>query len=141
MLRIAATCLVLSGTTLFVAGCGGSGQSPAEARFVALAEAICLKTNTIKAESPPTSAEFAKLRSLAESARKAPRVATFLSDLAVRQRLRAALSKLANRKSNAPEAGSYLEKSYRLNVKVYADEKALGLTSCLGSPPRKPIEG
>src|ERR1017187_6012696 len=102
MLRIAATCLVLSGTALFVVGCGGGGHSPAEARFVALAEAICLKTNTMRAERPPTSAEFTRLRSLANSARKAPRVATFLSDLAARRRLRTALSKLATRKPNAP---------------------------------------
>jgi hypothetical protein len=71
----------------------------------------------------------------------APRVATFLSDLAARRRLRTVVSKLSNKGSNVLHAGSYIEEAYRLNVKIYADEKALGLTSCLGPPPRKPIEG
>jgi hypothetical protein len=41
-----------------------------------------------------------------------------------------------------PNPFSLLEESYRLEVKVQADLKALGVTSsCLGSPPRKPIGG
>ncbi len=36
---------------------------------------------------------------------------------------------------------SLFEESYRLNLKVYEDAKAIGLTACIGQPPRKPIEG
>jgi hypothetical protein len=138
--RIAATWLALSVTAVIVVGCGGSGHSAAEARFVALANAVCLKTNTDRATSPPTTTEFARLRALAKSARKAPRVATLLSDFAARRRLRTALSKLSN-KTYSVTLGSYLDKAYRLNVRVYTDEKALGLARCLGAPPRKPISG
>jgi hypothetical protein len=140
--RIASTWLVLSMTAMLVAGCGGSGNGAAEARFVAFANTICFKINSREATTPPTPTERARLRVLEKSARKAPRVATFLSDLAARRRLRTALSKLPNKGFNVvPDGRSYLDKAYRLSVRVYADEKALGLTSCLGKPPRKPIEG
>lgn len=36
---------------------------------------------------------------------------------------------------------SLFKESYPLNLKVYDDAKALGLTACVGQPPRKPIEG
>ncbi len=35
----------------------------------------------------------------------------------------------------------FIEQFYRLQVQIYDDDKALGLTSCLGRPPRPPIEG
>ena len=41
------------------------------------------------------------------------------------------------------EAGDFslFEESYRLEVKVQVDLKALGATTCIGPRPRKPIEG
>ncbi len=131
-------------------GCGRSGSSsapkPAEARFVALFNAICLKTYGEREARPPTKAEFATLRSLAKSASGAPRVAQFTSDLAARRKLRVAFGKLPKQGSfigrqGGPDVRSYFDQAYRLDVKVYADEKALGLYSCLGKPPRKPIGG
>lgn len=38
-------------------------------------------------------------------------------------------------------AFSLFEESYRLEVKVQTDLKALGVTACIGPRPRKPIEG
>jgi hypothetical protein len=34
-----------------------------------------------------------------------------------------------------------LERFYRLQLRIYDDARALGLTSCLGKPPRAPIGG
>jgi hypothetical protein len=124
--------------------CGGrtpsTAESAAEARFIALANAICRKVNTPRAEFPPTEAEFVRLRTLERAARKAPRVALLLSDLAARRKLRDALDKLT-KQEYVIKRGSYLDQAYRLNVKVYADQRTLGLTSCSGARPRKPIEG
>jgi hypothetical protein len=36
---------------------------------------------------------------------------------------------------------NYLERSYRLAHRIYDDAKSLGLTRCLGQPPRPPIGG
>jgi hypothetical protein len=132
-------------------GCGGGASTSAanrraEARFVTLFNTICGKLNSNRAQSPPTKTELAMLRALAKSASGAPRVALFKSDLAARRKLRAELDKLPKTGGyvighGRPDVGSYLDRAYRLNVRVYADEKALGLTSCLGPPPQKPIEG
>jgi hypothetical protein len=146
--RQAVAALILA-LAVFPVGCGGSGSSgaakTAEARFVALFNTICGKIYTNRAESPPTKAELAMLRSLAESASEAPRVARFKSDLAVRRKLRAVLDKLPKRGyvtgHGRPNIGSLLDQAYRINVKVYADKKALGLSGCLGPRPQKPIEG
>lgn len=48
------------------------------------------------------------------------------------------LSKLGTFVSGQPD---YLERFYRLQVQIYDDYKALGLTRCLGRPPRPPISG
>jgi hypothetical protein len=142
--RVLATTFVICVAAVLV-GCGGgassNGANSAEARFVALANAICDKTNTTRALSPPTRTELARLRSLARSARKAPRVATYLSDLSARRTLRTAMSNLSKKAFDLPHGTSYVEESYRLDVSVYTDAKALGLTSCIGRPPRKPIGG
>jgi hypothetical protein len=34
-----------------------------------------------------------------------------------------------------------IERFYRLQLQIYNDLKALGLTPCLGKPPRAPISG
>ncbi len=51
------------------------------------------------------------------------------------------MRKLSRKEGNEANAFSLLEKSYKLEVKVYADERALGMISCLGPRPRKPIGG
>jgi hypothetical protein len=96
-------------------------------------------------------AEFARVRALIHSDRKLPRVGAFISDSAARRRVQAAMRKLSKKAGNGAyfsrkegkgaNAFSLLEESYRLEVKVQADLKALGLTSCVGPTPRKPIGG
>jgi hypothetical protein len=39
------------------------------------------------------------------------------------------------------DAFSLMEESYRLEVKVQADLRALGLANCVGPPAREPIGG
>jgi hypothetical protein len=138
-----------------LAGCGGSGSSRAAAHLAAVANAICRESHTNRATGAPfevhMKAEFAKVRALIHSDRKLPRVATLIGDLAASQREQVALRKLSRKASNGSffsrrerdgaNAFSLLNESYRLEVKVQADLKALGLTSCLGPPPRKLIVG
>jgi hypothetical protein len=142
LLAIVLTCVAAA-----LAGCGGGASSTAastaEAHLAALANAICRESHTNRATGPPFEAhlktEFAKLRALIRSDRKLPRVATYISDIQARDRLRTAMSKLS--KKEVPYAFSLMEDNYRLGVKIQADLKALGMTSCIGPRPRKPIEG
>jgi hypothetical protein len=95
--------------------------------------------------------DLAGVRALIHSDRKLPRVATLIGDLAARQREQVALRKLSGKAGSGAyfsrkagkgaNAFSLLQESYRLEVKVQADLKALGMTSCLGPPPRKLIIG
>jgi hypothetical protein len=72
-------------------------------------------------------------------------------DLAARKREQVAAGKLFRKGDSGAffsakggkraNAFSLLEEPYRLAVKVQDDLKVLGLTSCLGPPPRKPIGG
>lgn len=141
-----------------LAGCGGGSSTAAntpEAHLAALANATCREFHTNRATGAPFEAhmktEFARVRALIHSDRKLPRVSTFISDSAARRRVQAAMRKLSKKAGNGAffsrkegkgaNAFSLLEESYRLEVKVQADLKALGLTSCLGPTPRKPIGG
>jgi hypothetical protein len=142
---------VLSTTLAYVAvalaGCGGgsssSGANAAEAHLAALANRVCRESHTLRATGPPFEAhlksEFASVRALISSDRGVPRVGTLVSDLAAQHRLRSAFG--TRQGKEVTRGFSLLEESYRLEVKIQADLKALGLTSCIGPPPRKPIGG
>lgn len=147
-----------------LAGCGGtsSTENNAEKHLAALANAACRESHTNRATGAPfeahIKAEFAKVRALIHADRKLPRVATLTRDLAARKREQVAVRKLFRKGDSGALKGdsgaffsgkegeganpfSLLNKSYRLAVEVQADLKALGLTSCLGPTPRKPIGG
>jgi hypothetical protein len=131
----------------------------AEAHFVEFAKGLC-KQGKPPAESGEAirhelHAEVGTLHALMLSARKAPRVARLISDITAQERAKQALEKLARTGTRTASgkglswaffgdaAGhpfELLNDSYRLSAKVYADEKALGI-SCIGPPPRKPIAG
>ncbi len=133
-----------------VAGCGGSALSRAEAHLAAVANAACRNAEDM-GDHFDLGTDLAGVRALIDSERKLPRVATLIRDMAARQREQVALRKLARKAGNGAyfsrkegkgaNAFSLLEESYRLEVKVQADLKALGMTSCLGPPPRKLIVG
>lgn len=148
------------------AGCGGGSSSTAtnsaEAHSFALANAICREYNDYiyaqralenkgNAGSGPQQflahdeAELARLRAVLSSTGKLPRVALYISDLAAQGRLLTTLSKEVGKGYaayvNLALSKSYRNESGRLAVAVAADAKALGLTSCLGPRPRKPVGG
>lgn len=112
---VAATTLVC---VILLAGCGGASKNQAEARFVALTNMTCREARQpgfVADHHARIKAEEA-VRALVDAAHKSPRVARYLSDLERQEG----------------------EENYRLRAKIYADKKRLGLTACLGPPPRNP---
>jgi len=95
--------------------------------------------------------QIARFRALLDSERKLPRVDTLISDSAALQPMEARLARIAVSEVSPTKRGhvaesvpagtaSLVRKAHRLEVKVHADEKALGI-ACLGRFPREPIEG
>jgi hypothetical protein len=133
-----------------MAGCGGSASSRVEEHLAAVADAACRNAQGM-GDHFHLGTDLAGVRALINSDSKLPRVATLIGDLAARAREQVALRKLSRKARNGSffsrrerdEANPFwlLEESYRLEVKVQADLKALGMTSCLGPPPRKLIIG
>jgi hypothetical protein len=122
------------------AGCGGGGSSTknAEARLAAAFDTVHCDDRAISAQTEQK--EKSSFRSLVRADRKLPRVAKLLSDADAQDKLRAAMRKIAESTGYKPGAlTNDLEAAYRLNVKLYTDEKALGF-HCI-APPRKPIAG
>lgn len=112
---VAATALVCA---IVLCGCGGPSKNAAEARFVALTNAICReveKPGFVAGRDARIRSEEA-VRALVNAAHKSRRVARYLSDLERQEG----------------------EDTYALRAQIYADKKALGLTACLGRPPRNP---
>lgn len=142
--------IALMAVAAVFAGCGGSPTAAqrAEAHLAAVANPIC---RYVKVRQESTGygpgaearvrAEIARVRALLRSDRNLPRVAAYVSDLKTRKRLRAELTKLHRTGYTPGNSFSILDEIYRADVKVQADLKALGLTSCIGRPPRKPISG
>lgn len=90
--------------------------------------------------------EIARLRALMSPASTLPSVRAYISDLAAQDRPLTALSKAFRQDDNAyfqhvVLSRSYAYESYRLDAKVAADEKALGLTACTAPSTRHAISG
>jgi hypothetical protein len=103
---------------IVLAGCGGASKNPAEARFAVLANMLCREAD----EPGFVAGRHARIRTeevaraQVNAAHRSRRVARYLSDLGHQEG----------------------EDTYRLRAKIYADKKGLGLSSCLGRPPRNP---
>ena len=141
-------------------GCGSSTSAmSAEAHFVEFAKGLCTHAkHPVERDAAmrrQLHAEGERLHDLMLSARKAPRVARLMSDVAERRRAKEALEKLARTGTRSGSGKGFswaffghaaghpfelLSDSYGLSVKVYDDEKALGI-SCISPAPRKPIAG
>jgi hypothetical protein len=130
VLRIAATSLAVVVTATLVAGCGGSGHSPAEAHLAALANGVCREVGSMGTHDR-LKAELAELRTQLNSDQQLPRVATYVADAQASARLQAALSKLSY-KEYGPAGSTLLKESSRLERKIQSDLKALGWTACTG---------
>jgi hypothetical protein len=147
--------VALTGGALVLAGCGGGGSPAAanttEARFVALANTICRDSKAHpRARSRPGRPAVAreepsasKLRALLASDAKLPGVGILRADFLARRRARIAVLHSVSPTTEGIVANTVelFEQLYRTNARLWADEKALGLNSCAGSPPRKPIGG
>lgn len=135
-------CLALAASVWIAAiaatGCGsGAASTPSEAHVVALANAVCRSDlHGAKDEALLAQVRLARTRisTILAPAASHPRVGTLLKDLSAREGL-------IRRIDSPGRTPAFIENLYRARIRVYDDEKALGLTKCLGSPPRKPIFG
>ena len=144
-----------------VGGCGGTSarqSHKAEVHALALANAVCRKYYASnagrgreqggRADSGPVpflaqrQAEFAKLRAVMSAVSELPGVGGYISDLAADDNLVAMLRRDVGRGYAAylhvALSESYRQESRKLDAKVAADEKALGLTACIGPGARRP---
>jgi hypothetical protein len=153
-LRVARGLVCAMVAASLLTSCGGNrstGSSKlAEARFVTLANALCriqdLQPRPSRIEGKRflayEKADLEKLHTLVKASSGLARVGTYISDLDKRKKL---LSKFHTGFGGKVDLGSYpwslFTDAYQLNVKIFDDEKALGLVACLGSPPRPPIGG
>jgi hypothetical protein len=70
----------------------------------------------------------ARIRAILTPAASHPRVGTLVKDLAAREKVRSRLESPGLTQARR-------EDFYRANVRVYDDEKALGMTACTKHPP------
>jgi hypothetical protein len=79
------------------------------------------------------------------SASELPGVGAYVSDLAAQYGLLASLRREAGKGYAAymhlALSKSYRDESRKLEAKVAADERALGLTACISPRPRPPVAG
>jgi hypothetical protein len=123
-----------------LAGCGGgvSSTKNAEARLAAAFDTSSCDGRALSSQTEQK--DSANLRLLVRADRKLPRVAKLVSDAHAEDKLRAVIRKAAEALGYKPGAlTNDFAAIYRLRVKLYADEKALGFR-CI-TAPRKPIEG
>jgi hypothetical protein len=151
---------IVAAAACLVSGCGGvpaRGNHTAEAHDLTLARAICREYDAsidagqqgrVGAGSDAflaqREAELASLRAVMSSASALSDVDNYISDLAADERLLTGLRREAGKGYAAylhvALSKAYREESRKLDAKVVADEKVLGLTACTG-PARPPIAG
>jgi hypothetical protein len=127
---------VLAAAVVAVAsGCGGaSNQAARTAAFVALANKICGELYTNRAAPYPTR-DLAELRALVRKDRNLPTLRKLRADIDARRKLTKTIERAQGYKSTRSLHFEPLNEAYRLSVRVYDDEKALGMTTCARRPP------
>ena len=157
--------VVVAACLLVGCGRGGASSSPrsVEEHSIALANRVCADYRAYEdaqgaheGTSDHGSAteqflahkevEIATLRTLMSSAGELPGVRAYISDLAAQDGLLTAFSKALRQHDTAylqhvVLSRSYANESRRLDLKVAADEKALGLTACTAPSTRPAISG
>jgi hypothetical protein len=131
-----------------VSGCGSSKSDPArEARLVAETNGLCTSmfhhTHPSQTKQREAQHRLAILtKALSEAAVYLPAGRSLNEAHAKRRALYAKLGKLSTSGTFvAPGRPDYAEQFYRLQLQIYDDYKALGLTRCLRQPPRPPLSG
>lgn len=159
--------LLLAGALLVIAtlsGCGSSTPKPAparEARLVAEANALCASIVHNRAHATQTQKleEQHHLAALEKAVRQAAAYLPAGRSLDEAHTKRLALLQAFQRELRAQTHGHtptrptivithpkeepfyFIDESYRLQMQAYNAVKALGLTECVGKPPRAPISG
>jgi hypothetical protein len=129
-------CFIAAG----LAGCGGgvSSTKNAETRLAAAFDIVHCDGRALSAQTEQK--ERANFRLILKVDRKLPRIAKLISDAQGEDQLQAAIRKAAEAPGYKPGSlRNGFAAIYRLRLKFYADEKALGFR-CI-SPPQKPVEG
>jgi hypothetical protein len=127
-----------------LSGCGSSTPKPDPARvarLVAEANALCgsLPHRAIIAVTPKVAAVRDRLTAISKSLREAAAYLPAGKELNESHAKQEAL--MAEARNPASAQPDLLEQLYRVRLTSYDDLKALGLTLCLGKPPRPPISG
>jgi hypothetical protein len=137
--RIIAAVVLVCFIATGLAACGGvSSTENAETRLAAAFDIVHCDARTLSAQTEQK--ERANFRLIVKADRKLPRVAKLISDAQGEDQLQAAIRKAAEAPGYKPASlRNDFAAIYRLRVKFYADEKALGFR-CI-SPPQRPSEG
>jgi hypothetical protein len=129
-------------------GCGSTNPKPdpaRETRLVAETNALCASVlrqvhPSSKQQSEAQHRLAALLKALSDAWAYLPAGRSLNEAGAKRRALNTEARKL-EKSGTFRSAADYIERSYRLELRIYDDAKALGLTRCLGKPPRRPIGG
>jgi hypothetical protein len=119
----------LACATFALVGCGRASQEASRtAAFVAAGNLVCGEQYDNREVPTYKATVVARYRKVAHEDRNLPSVHKLFSDLKARRRL-------------TEHVGVPLEQVYRLRVKIYDDEEALGMTACTKFPPKAPTGG
>jgi hypothetical protein len=137
------------GVLVVLSGCGFSTPKPdpaREARLVAETNAVCRsivhRAHPAQTQQLETQHRLAVLvKALGQAAAYLPAGRWLNEARAKRRVLYAEVQRLSGSGRLAPEGPEVFERFYRLRVQIYEADKALGLTACMGRPPRPPISG
>lgn len=123
-----------------LSGCGGSAPKPDPtrlARLVAEANSLCRGDRSL--------VRHARLEAIEKAAEYLPAGKKIKEAHAERRALEAKrrILRTSGGVVTGTVAGSpdFVDRFYRLQTQIYDSLKALGLTPCLGKPPRRPIGG
>jgi hypothetical protein len=131
-------------------GCGSSAPKPdpvREARLVAEANMLCRSWAHLPRRMQDREVvQFQKrvaavTNALLQAAAYLPAGRSWKEARAKQRALYAERSKLMRSGGFVPGSPNLIERFYRLRLQIYDDVKALGVTSCVGQPPRPPIGG
>jgi hypothetical protein len=143
LLAVLAACVVVLG------GRGGLSAEQKRARhLVAVGNATCreFRANARGDREPPANenaparSKLAALRALLAADRNLPNVGAYLADAAKRRRLMAE-TETPGFVAPGRNRRSLIDELHAADVKIQADLRAIGLTSCIGTPPKRPIGG
>lgn len=129
-------------------GCGSTNPKPdpaREARLVAETNALCASAlapgASLKAQRSEAQHRLTVLLKALTKAWAYLAAGRSLNEAGAKRRTLNAEAQKREKSGTFRSAMDYLERSYRLQRQIYDEARALGLTQCIGRPPRPPIGG